>query len=150
MVIRTEVSGLDLALKESSLAVLRSGENVVRPIPLAPDELERLAMEMAKAQLWEWNQLEELRKRADLRHGRYLASWLAMCAAAFAAYVSYPDYILCSVLALFSIFLWGRAAYAERRDEREAQRQRKAFRADWEYLRQRFEESDITPRVFET
>lgn len=149
MVIRTEVSGLDLALEESSLAVLRSGEAVIRPVPLAPEDLERLAMEMAKAQLWEWNQLEELRRRADLRYRRYLASWLVMCAAAFVAYVSYPDYILCVVLVLFSIFLWGRAAYAERRADRDARQQRKAFRPDWEYLRQRFEEADIAPRVFE-
>ncbi len=66
---------------------------------------------MAKAQLWEWNQLEESKSRAVMRYRRYLGSWLVMCLAAFSAYVSYPEYFICVFLSLLSIFLWWRAAY---------------------------------------
>jgi hypothetical protein len=41
---------------------------------------------------------------------------------------------------LISIFLWWRAGHEEQRAEREAQAQRNAFRADWEYINQRLEE----------
>ena len=145
MLIRTEVSGLDLALEENSLALLHFGEQVIPPIRLSADEAERVTMEMTKAQLWEWNQLEMLRQRAVMRYRRYLAAWLTMCVAAFAAYVSYPDYILCLVLALLSLLLWWRAGLAERRAEEEARQQRKDFRADWDYFRERLEGAEATP-----
>ena len=138
--LRTEVWGLELSLHHSVL-VLSSGSPILE-VPLGDEEVDRLAIEMAKAQLWEWNQLEELRARAELRYRRYLGSWLVMCLAAFSAYLGYPSYVLCVVLALLSLFLWWRAGHAEQEAERAAQARRKAFRADWDYLRTRLEEDD--------
>ena len=100
---------------------------------------------MAKAQFWEWNQLEEAKSRAVMRYRRYLGSWLVMCLAAFSAYVSYPEYFICLFLSLLSIFLWWRAAYMERQAEREAQSLRNAYRPDWSYLQERLQESDEAP-----
>lgn len=144
--IRTEIRGLDLTLDEISLSVVRAGEDVVVPLSLSADEVDRLRLEMVKAQLWEWNQLEEAKSRAVMRYRRYLGSWLVMCLAAFSAYVSYPDYYICVFLSLLSVFLWWRAAYAERQAESEAQSLRSAFRPDWNYLRERLQETDEVPR----
>ena len=69
-----------------------------------------------------------------MRYRRYLGSWLVMCLAAFSAYVSYPEYFICVFLSLLSIFLWWRAAFMERKAEREAQSLRNTFRPDWSYL----------------
>ncbi len=141
-VVRTEVRGLDLCLDGDRLSLLSSGDDLIAPIRLDADDAVRLAIEMAKAQLWEWNQLEELKARAELRYRRYLGSWLVMCLAAFSAYLGYPSYVLCVVLALLSLFLWWRAGQAEQEAERAAQAERKAFRPDWNYLRERLEESE--------
>jgi hypothetical protein len=143
--IRTEVRGLDLSLDEISLSISSSGQDLVAPITLSPEEVERLRLEMAKAMLPEWNQLEEMKSLATSRNRRYLGSWLVMCAAAFSAYVSYPEYFLCLFLLLLSIFLWWRAGYMERQAEREAQTRRNAFRAEWSYLQERVQESDERP-----
>ena len=81
--IRTEIRGLDLTLDEISLSVVRSGEDLIVPLSLSPEEVERLRLEMAKAQLWEWNQLEGSNSRAVMRYRRYLGSWLVMCLGRF-------------------------------------------------------------------
>ncbi len=141
-VIRTEVHGLDLRLDGTALVLSADSGDLIAPILLGVDDADRLRLEMAKAQLWEWNQLEGLRARAELRYRRYLGSWLVMCLAAFSAYLGYPSYALCIVFALLSIFLWWRAGYEEQRAGREAQVERNKFRADWDYFRQREEESD--------
>jgi hypothetical protein len=140
--VRTEVHGLELSLNGSDLALSADGGDLISPIPLNAPEAERLSMELAKAQLWEWNQLEELKSRAELRYRRYLGSWLVMCLAAFSAYVGYPGYYLCIFLSLLSVFLWWRAGYEERRASQDAQAQRNAFRAEWSYFRERLEESE--------
>ncbi len=140
--IRTEVRGLDLSLEEDFLVLSHSGEDVIAAVPLNPETADRLRLEMAKALLPEWNQLEESKKRAAGRYRHYLASWLAMCIAAFTAYVSYPQYVLCLLLSLFSLFLWWRTGYLEKKSEREARAQRNAFRADWFYLQGRLQERD--------
>lgn len=143
--IRTEIRGLDLTLDEISLSISRSGEDLVAPITLSPEEVERLRLEMAKAMLPEWNQLEEVKTQATTRYRRYLGSWLVMCAAALSAYLSYPSYYLCVFLLLLSIVLWWRAGYMEQQAEREAQSARNAFRPDWAYLQERLQESDQRP-----
>jgi len=137
-VLRTEVRGLDLCLEEDSLAIT-TGEERVAILALPAEDAERLRLEMAKAQLWEWNQLQELEARTVLRSRRYLAAWLVMCLAAFSAYLSYPSFYLPLFLALLSIALWWRAGVVELRAAREAQAQRGEFRAEWDYLREREE-----------
>jgi hypothetical protein len=143
-VIRTEVRGLDLCLDETTLLLSRSGEYLASPIALSPADAERLAMEMAKAQLWEWNQIDELKRKADKRYKNYLGSWLVMCLAAFSAYVGFPGYYLPVFLLLISILLWWRASFLERKDEQAAHEARKQFIPDWTYIRQRLEESSTT------
>jgi hypothetical protein len=140
--IRTEIRGLDLMLDDISLSVSRSGEDLIVPVTLSPDEVARLRLEMAKALLPEWNQLEEMESRATTRYRRYLGSWVTMCVAAFSAYIGYPSYFLCLVLSLLSIFLWWRAGFMEQKDEREAQATRNGFRPEWSYLEERLQESD--------
>ena len=93
-VIRTEVRGLDLCLEQTTLLLSRSGEYLTPPIALSPEDAEKLAMEMAKARLWEWNQIDELKRKAEKRYKNYLGSWLVMCLAAFSAYVGFPGYYL--------------------------------------------------------
>ncbi|HUI82707.1 MAG TPA: hypothetical protein VL240_00705 [Candidatus Binatia bacterium] len=139
--IRTEVRGLDLSLDGASLSLSLAGEDLIASVPLDSEAAGRLHLEMAKAQLWEWNQLEELKSRAELRYRRYLCAWLVMCLGAFSAYVGYPGYYLCIAFSLLSVFLWWRAGYEEQRAERAAQAQRNAFRPEWSYLRERLEES---------
>jgi hypothetical protein len=141
--IRTEVRGLDLTLDGVFLSLTRSGEDVMPAIVLSDEETDGVRLEMSKALLWEWNQFEELSTHAVMRSRRYLAAWLVMCLAAFSAFVGYPDYYICVALSLLSIFLWWRAAYMERKAEREAQELRRAFRPDWNYLRERLQEQEI-------
>lgn len=140
--IRTEVRGLELRLDGVELQLWADGKELIAPFALTADDAERLRLELAKAQLWEWNQLEELKSRAELRYRRYLGAWLVMCLAAFSAYVGYPGYVLPIFFSVISLFLWWRAGYEEQRTEREAQEQRNAFRPEWAYLRERLDESD--------
>ena len=143
-VIRTEVRGLDLCLDGTALLLSRSGEYLAAPIPLSPEDAERLAMEMAKAQLWEWNQVDEMKRKSEKRYKNYLGSWLVMCLAAFSAYVGFPGYYLPVFLLLISILLWWRASFVERKDEQAARDERNRFIPDWSYIRQRLEESSTT------
>jgi hypothetical protein len=140
-VIRTEVRGLDLCLDETTLLLSRSGEYLTPLVRLTPVEAEQLAMEMAKAQLWEWNQFDELKRKAQKRYKNYLGSWLVMCVAAFSVYVGFPNYYLPVFLLLVSIVLWWRASFQEKRDDQAAREERKQFIPDWSYIRQRLEES---------
>jgi len=140
-IVRTEVRGLDLCLEDDSLGLSASGENLIW-ISLPASDAERLRLEFAKVQLWEWNQLEEVKSRAELRYRRYLGSWLVMCLAAFSAYIGYPSFYLCIGLSLLSIFLWWRAGLAEQKAAEEAEAQRRAFRLDWNYIQGRQGESD--------
>jgi hypothetical protein len=142
-VLRTEVRGLELCLLDNSLALLQSGETLVPPIALSPEEANRVALQMTKAQLPEWNQLQELKTAADKRYRGYLGSWLVMCLAAFSAYLGYPSYYLCIFLSLLSLFLWWRTGFMENKAAQEAQAERNAFRPDWQYLRQRLEELEV-------
>jgi hypothetical protein len=139
--LRTEVRGLDLYLDEDLLSLSQSGEDLLAPVRLSREDADKVAIAIAKAQLWEWNQLEDLKSRAEMRYRRYLGSWLVMCLAAFSAYLGYPSYYLCIFLSLLSIFLWWRAAYVERQADAEAQAQRRAFVADWSYIRERLDET---------
>ncbi len=145
--LRTEVRGLDLTLDGVFLTVTRSGQDIVPPVALSDDEQERLRLEMAKALLPEWNQLEELKERANTRYRRYLGSWIVMCLAAFSAFVSYPQYFLPLVLSAMSIFLWWRASHLEQKSDREAKAARNAYRPDWLYLQDRLQEHDEAPRL---
>src|SRR5664279_539292 len=104
--LRTEVRGLEIQVEGSNLVLSADGSDLIPPIRLTTEDAERLRIEMAKSQLWEWNQLEELRSRAVLRYRRYLASWLVLCLAAFSAYIGYPSYYLSVELCLLSILLW--------------------------------------------
>jgi len=139
--LHTEVYGLDVCLGRSVLALTREGEPVVPPIVLSSSDADRLRMEMAKAQLWEWNQIEELKSRAERRYKHYLGSWLVLCLGAFSAYIGYPGYFLPLVLTGLSIFIWWRAGYLEQKTERAAQAERRRFTPDWSYFEQRAEES---------
>jgi hypothetical protein len=138
--IYTEILGFQLDLDGCNLELLSQGGPLSSPIALAPEDAERLRLEMAKAQLWEWNQFESQRARAELRYRRYFGSWLVMCVAAFSAYVGYPDFYLPIFFLLISVFLWWRTGHEEQRAEREAQAQRNSFRPEWEYVRHRLEE----------
>ena len=138
--VRSEIHGLDLRLDNTRLIVSADGNELTAPILLDPVEADRLRIEMFKAQLPEWNQLQEAKSRAELRYRRYLGAWLVMCLAAFSAYLGYPSFYLCLFLAALSIFLWWRAGYEEQQAERAAQAERSKFRAEWSYLRSRLEE----------
>jgi hypothetical protein len=147
-VIRTEVRGLGLFLDENTLLLSRSGEYLTPVVHLTPEEAEQVAMEMAKAQLWEWNQFDELKRRAEKRYKNYLGSWLVMCVAAFSVYVGFPNYYLPVILLLVSILLWWRASFVERQDELAAREERKRFTPDWGYIRRRLEDipgTDVGP-----
>ena len=142
--VRTEIRGLEIRMDGSDLLLSSDDRDLTAPVHLNDADAERLRLEMAKARLPEWNQLEQMKARAELRYRRYLGSWLVMCLAAFSAYVGYPGYALPIVFSLLSIFLWWRAGHEEQRAEREAQAQLNAFRAEWEYIRQRLEEEGGT------
>ena len=141
MGIRTEVYGLDVCLGSSVLALTRESEPVIAPIVLSSSDAERLRLEMAKAQLWEWNRIEELKSNAEKRYKHYLGSWLVLCLAAFSAYVGYPGYYLPLFLTGLSIVIWWRAGYLEQRADKAAQAARSQFTPDWGYFQQRAEES---------
>jgi hypothetical protein len=138
----SEVRGLQLRLEGLNLVLSSDAGDFAASLPLAADDAERLRMEMAKAQLPEWNLLEEAKSQAELRSRRHLGSWLVMCVAAFSAYLGYPNYELCLFFAALSIALWWWAGYAEKQAESTAQAERSKFRAEWSYLRQRLEEPD--------
>ena len=137
----TEICGLELRMDGTALVLTSDGNDLISPIPIPPEDSERLRIEMAKAQLPEWNRIEQLKSRAEQRYRRYLGAWLVMCLAAFSAYLGYPSYYLCLVIALLSIFLWWRAGYEEQKADREAQAERNKFQARWSYLRDRLEET---------
>lgn len=139
--IRTEVYGFELHLSAASQLVLAAGgESLTAPIVLSSDDAERLRLEMAKAQLLEWNQLEYLKTSADQRRRRYLASWLVLCLGAFTAYIGYPSYYVPLFLTALSVFLWWRAGYEEQKQDKAAQAERNRFVPDWSYFQQRAEE----------
>ena len=129
-----------MVLHQDSVLITQSGRPLIAAVELPVADAERLRLEMAKARMPEWNQIEQLKSRAELRYRRYLGSWLAMCVAAFSSYLGYPEYVLPVAFSLLSIFLWWRAGHEEQRAESEAQAQRNAFRPDWDYVRQRLEE----------
>ena len=138
--IRTEVYGLKLYLADSQLVLAVGGKSLTAPIVLSADDAERLRMELAKAQLWEWNQFDELKSKAEKRYRNYLGSWLVLCLAAFSAYIGYPGYYLPLFLSGLSIFIWWRAGYEERKADKAARAERKQFIAEWSYFEQRAEE----------
>lgn len=139
-IVRTEVRGLEVRLEGQQLVLSQDGNDLIAPIPLNPAQADRLRIEMLKAQLPEWNQLEAAKQRAELRYRRYLGSWLVMCLAAFSAYLGYPSYYLCLFFAGLAIFLWWRAGYEEQQADRAAQSKRNEFQPDWDYLRARLED----------
>lgn len=140
LAVRTEILGLQLALDGCQLVLSSDSSEFITPVSLSADDAERLRLEMAKAQLWEWNQLEAAKQRAELRYRRYFGSWLVMCLAAFSAYLGYPSFYLCLFFAALSIFLWWRAGYEEQQADRAAQSTRNEFQPNWNYLRSRLEE----------
>ena len=142
--VRTEIVGLQLALDGCQLVLSSDNGELITPASLSADDAERLRLEMAKAQLWEWNQLETAKRRAELRYRRYFGSWLVMCLAAFSAYLGYPSFYLCLFFAALSIFLWWRAGYEEQQADRAAQSTRNEFQPNWDYLRSRLEELSDT------
>ena len=140
--IRTEVHGLEVCLGNSVLALARDGEPLIPPIVLNATDADRLRLEMAKAGLWEWNRFVELERKAEKRYKHCLASWLVLCLAAFSAFVGYPNYVLPLLLTALSIFIWCRAGYLERQDEKAAHQLRNVFVPGWDYFRQRAEEPE--------
>ena len=140
-ILRTEIRGVNLSLTGDALVVSCNGEAAATG-PLSAEDADRLRLAMAKSHLWEWNQFDESKVRAELRYRRCLAAWLVMCLAAFSVYVGYPDFYLPTFLALTSLFLWWRAGHLEQQAEQEAQAERNRFQPNWDYIRQRLEESD--------
>ena len=133
--IRTEVYGLELHLSASQLVLTAGGKSLTSPIVLSSDDAERLRIEIAKAQLWEWNQLEELKSKAEKRYRQCLGSWLTLCLAAFSAYIGYPSYYLPVFLSSLSIFIWWRGGHLEQQGcDRAAQAERNRFIPDWSYF----------------
>src|SRR5271165_3354736 len=143
--IRTEVYGLELHLSAAQLVLAAGGQSLTAPIILSSEDAERLRMEFAKAQLWEWNQIEELKSRAEKRYRHQLGSWLMLCLAAFSAYIGYPSYYLPVFLSALSIFIWWMAGYQEQQADKAAQAERNRFIPDWSYFQQRADESETTP-----
>ncbi len=143
--IRTEVYGLELSLSAARLVLSSHGDSLTAPIVLSADDAERLRLEMAKAQLWEWNQIEELKAKAEKRYRHCLGSWLVLCLAAFSAYIGYPSYYLPVFLSGLSIFIWWRGGHEEQKADRAAKAERNRFVPDWNYFQQRAEEQEATP-----
>ncbi len=142
--IRTEILGLEIELADSQLLLTSDGERLMAPIVLNTDDAERLRMELAKAQLWEWNQLESLKAKADKRYRNYLGSWLVLCLAAFSAYIGYPTYYPPLLLCALSIFIWWRAGFEEQKTDKAARAERNNYIPQWSYFQQRAEESITT------
>ena len=138
--IATEIWGLNLVFDGHNLWLQSNQSEVSAPCSLSEDHAERIRVELAKAQLWEWNRFEQMKYRAELRYRRYLGSWLVMCVAALSAYLGYPGYVLPVFFLALSVLLWWRAGYEEQRAEREAEAQRSEFRPEWDYIRERLEE----------
>ncbi len=144
--IRTEVYGLEVHLNAAAqLVVASDGKSLTAPIVLSSDDAERLRIEMAKAQLSEWNRIEYLKISAEKRRRRYLASWLVLCLGAFTAYIGYPSYYVPLFLTALSVFLWWRAGYEEQKYDKEAQAERNRFVPDWSYFQRRAEEAATSP-----
>ena len=141
--IATEIYGLEVILDGETLVLQSNSNRLHAPCSMTAEDADRLRLEFAKAQLWEWNQLHEMKSRAEIRYRRYLGSWLVMCLAAFSAYLGYPGYVLPIFFIALSVLLWWRAGYEEQRREREAQAQRSDFRPDREYIRERLGEAEI-------
>ena len=145
--IRTEVYGLELRLIDSQLMLTSEGKSLTTAIVLSSDDAERLRLELAKAQLWEWNLLEGLKSKSERRYRHYLGSWLVLCLAAFSAYIGYPSYYLPLFMSVLSIFIWWRAGYEERKTDQAAQVERNRFVPEWTYLQQRVEESAASETI---
>ncbi len=139
--IRTEVYGLELQLVGSQLVLSSGGKSLTAPIVLSSDDAGRLRLEMAKAQLWEWNQLEQLKSKAEKRYRAHLGSWLVLCLAAFSAYIGYPSYYPPVFLSALSIFIWWKAGSDEQNADKAARAERNRFIPEWRYFQQRAEES---------
>ena len=141
VVIHTEVYGLELQLADSQLVLVSGGKSLTAPIVLGSEDADRLRMEMAKAHLPEWNEIESMKASVERRRRSYLGSWLVLCLAAFSAYIGYPSYAVPLFLSALSIFLWWRAGYQERQSEKQALAERNRFVPDWSYYQKRSEES---------
>jgi hypothetical protein len=145
--ISTEIHGLDLCLQGCELKLVRLGENVIAPIALDQAEAERLRLELAKVQLWEWNQFAEVRRKAEKRYARYFRSWLVMGLAVLSAYSAYPRYWMALLIALISALMWRWVRFREDQGTRAAQEERGTFFPDWTYFRRRFDESPMVAVV---
>jgi hypothetical protein len=144
--IRTEVHGLEVQLADATLLLAAGGASLMAPIVLNTDDAERLRMELAKAQLWEWNQLEALKTKMEKRYRYHLGSWLVLCLAAFSAYIGYPGYYLPLFLSALSIFIWWTAGHEEQKTDKAARAERNNYIPQWSYFQQRAEESITTQR----
>jgi hypothetical protein len=140
--IRTAVYGFELRLSGLQLVLTAGEESLTAPIVLSERDAERLRLELAKVRLWEWNQLEEIKVKAERRYRHYLGSWLVLCLAAFSAYLGYPGYYPPVFLSILSIFIWWRAGYQEQRAEKSAQAERGRFVPEWSYFQQRLEAAE--------
>jgi hypothetical protein len=145
--VSTEIHGFDLRLEGCELSFLRSGEKIIPSIMLGEAQAERLRLELAKAELWEWNQFADVRRKAEKRYGRYFRSWLLMALAAVAARGGYPSYWVSILTALMSCSVWRWARFREDQGTRVAQDERENFFPDWTYFRRRFDESPMTAVV---
>ncbi len=120
---------------------------MIVPVSLSPEEVDRLRLEMAKAQLWEWNQLEEVKSRAVMRYRRYLGSWLVMCLAAFSAYVSYPGVPDLPIpLAALDLPLVARRLHGAARPSARRSRCETLFGRTGLICKERLQESDEAPQ----
>ena len=101
-------------------------------------------MEMAKAQLWEWNQFDELKRNAEKRYKNYLGSWLVMCVAAFSAYVGFPNYYCRYSYCWFRLDCGGERASSNVKKSRQPTKKENSSVADWSYIRQRLDDVAAT------
>ena len=141
--VSTEIFGFDLRLEGCELELLSFGERIIPSITLTHAEAEKLSLELAKVQLWEWNQLAEVRRKAEKRYARYFRSWLVMALAVVAAHTGYPSYWLSLLAATASCVMWRWTRFQEDRGTRSAQEERSNFFPDWTYIRRRFDESPM-------
>ena len=147
--VRTEVRGLEIQIEGSNLVLSADGSDLVPPIRLTTEDAERLRIEMAKAQLWEWNQLEELRSRAVLRYRRYLAS-VAGTVRGCVQCLYRISQLLPQCFSVPAVDLpLVESGLRQGQAERDAAAERRAFVPEWNYVRQRMEESETTPPASE-